>query len=379
MAERPTATEPDQVSPSEQLPRWLRLTLLALIVLWVVLGIRLLFTPPVAHPWLTNRDSLGHVLLFAIFGGLLAALVGLRSIPKLALALGAAIVVMVLVEIFQPLIDSSRNSDIGDISAGLIGLFGGGAAVLLLSRIRRRPVAMAVAAAALAASPVAQIISGGNIAPLETRWQCRDSSDQSGLDPIAGVPSLPVFLQTSDGRQVAGDPNPVQDGPIASDETMTLACALVQANAFTIIVDIESQDLSQRGPTRIVSLSEGTSTDQINLQIGQDGDGIDVRILVGNSYLFGETSSGVVSLDQTTQITVTYDNGSATLYVDEQTPISLDLPYDTLYGWHDDFVLLVGDELSRDRTFVGEIGSVAIFPAALSPQEVANARVFLNR
>ena len=69
-------------------------------------------------------------------------------------------------------------------------------------------------------------------------------------------------------------------------------------------------------------------------------------------------------------IAFTYSDGVGEIYKDGVLVEVLEFEADSLLGWDATYPLVVGDELTGDRTYEGEIHEVQIFTSALDESEV---------
>jgi hypothetical protein len=147
--------------------------------------------------------------------------------------------------------------------------------------------------------------------------------------------------------------------------------AIKKSNVITIEAWLIPANDKQTGPARIVSLSANTS--ERNVTLGQDGDIYDVRLRSTGADKNGLPSTG--SPKKTLQIKSTHvvftrdAAGSAILFVDGTQTIAKKVE-GKLSNWDDNFRLILANELTKDRPWLGEFELVAIYDRALTKEEV---------
>lgn len=159
---------------------------------------------------------------------------------------------------------------------------------------------------------------------------------------------------------------------IVSDEPAAeLVEACRGANALTIEAWVKPAALDQSGPARIVSLSKDTGSR--NFTLGQTDTTYIVRLRTTTTSDNGipelVTSEGTLKTEPAHVVYVRDPSGIARLYVDgvEQAtgPARGDLS-----NWDPTFHLALANEMTKDRTWLGEYHLVAIYSRALSAPEV---------
>lgn len=148
-------------------------------------------------------------------------------------------------------------------------------------------------------------------------------------------------------------------------------------NRISLEVWIKPENISQKGPARIASLSQNANSRNITLGQGLWGtlpaDLIDVRLRTTERSANGmpsfSTPSG--SLDLTlSHIVFTKDSsGTARIYIDG-TIIAEDVIPGDFSTWNPRFLLLLGNEATKDYPWLGEIYLMAIYDRALTSSEV---------
>lgn len=198
-------------------------------------------------------------------------------------------------------------------------------------------------------------------------------NDSSGVAP-------PLNLTIDDVGAVAW----VSGGLIINSETVissaTAATKIISAaklsNEITVEAWVQTSDLSQNGPARIVSIS-GSSVSR-NLTMGQGvynsgGDRIETRLRSTSTSNNGTpaTTTPVGSIDMAlVQIVYTRDAaGSARLLIDGVEQGSR-LVGGTLSSWSDAQKLMLANEKGGGRKWLGEYQLLAFYDRALSDEEI---------
>ncbi|MEM1255078.1 MAG: tandem-95 repeat protein [Cyanobacteria bacterium P01_H01_bin.21] len=161
---------------------------------------------------------------------------------------------------------------------------------------------------------------------------------------------------------------------IASNQAATkLIDGITQTQALTIEAWITPDNLTQRGPARIASLSANSGNR--NVTLGQDRDDYQVRLrttTTGNNGV-GKTVSSSGAQVETDLSHVVYSrdaNGLANLYVDNQLVGSNTIDGD-LSTWNDQYQFALANELDGGRAWLGSYDLVAVYNQAFDASEVA--------
>jgi hypothetical protein len=140
---------------------------------------------------------------------------------------------------------------------------------------------------------------------------------------------------------------------------------------LTVEAWIQSANLKQGGPARILTISKDISNR--NFTLGQDGNKYDLRLRTSNASLNGLPSlaSPVKSVStELTHLTYTREpSGKARLYLNARQVAEKNIPGD-LKDWDGNYRLALGNEFSNNRAWQGSYHLVAIYGRALSSQDV---------
>jgi concanavalin A-like lectin/glucanase superfamily protein/type IX secretion system substrate protein len=156
---------------------------------------------------------------------------------------------------------------------------------------------------------------------------------------------------------------------------ITQACK--QSNEISIEVWLRPSTLNQNGPARIVSLSADPSVRNFTLgQGGSDGvsDVFDVRLRTTESSSNGLPSvtsqTGYMSATEMNHVVYTHNgNGESRIYVNAIEVASENIGGD-FSNWDNTFHLIIGNEFTGDRPWLGEIYKLSIYNVALSEYKI---------
>ena len=146
--------------------------------------------------------------------------------------------------------------------------------------------------------------------------------------------------------------------------------ALRNSNSSSFEAWVQPSNVSQRGPTRLVSIA--ASPTQRNYLLGQETDEIHVRLRhtgksVDKPYLITKNSPLGTRL---VHVVHTYDGNTERLYVDgvlQSTQVTSRGAYS---NWYTNHKLTIGNEATGDRPFAGHIKMVAIYNRAIDSAEI---------
>lgn len=147
--------------------------------------------------------------------------------------------------------------------------------------------------------------------------------------------------------------------------------SIVQSKELSIEAWVKPANDNQSGPARIVSISSDTSNR--NVTLGQAANAWEVRLRTKSTSVNGTppivSASGTCSTELVHVVYTRDSSGNSVLYVNADAIVSQPVVGD-LSNWDDDFHLLVANEATSDRAWLGELHLVAIYSRALTPGEV---------
>jgi hypothetical protein len=142
--------------------------------------------------------------------------------------------------------------------------------------------------------------------------------------------------------------------PAWTDRAMAL-------NEITVHLRVRSSSTNQKGPARIFTFS--TNPYHRNLTIGQENADLSIRLRTPATSPNGlppHTISSVFSRPGWREIQLAIEPTQLVAHVDGRRVLSEPLPRRPLETWDRDFRLALGNELTGDRPWLGEISSALV-------------------
>ena len=147
--------------------------------------------------------------------------------------------------------------------------------------------------------------------------------------------------------------------------------AVQKTHAVTVEAWVKPNSTSQTGPARIVSLSADPSNR--NVTLGQQADTWELRLRTSATSANGipalSTKNGTLKAELVHVVSTHDAQGTTTIYVNGKSLIREETKGD-LSNWDPAYPLLIANEVTGDRAWLGELHLVAIYDKALSPDEV---------
>ena len=193
--------------------------------------------------------------------------------------------------------------------------------------------------------------------------------DRSGVRPQLDLTiEKPSAVHWQNGSLVVRSATRIQ----SSKPAKKIIDAAKRSGSITIEAWIRPQSDSQEGPARIVSLSAGPS--DRNFTLGQDETRYDVRLRTTSTSKNGIPSIAAAQNSAKailTHVVYTRDaGGNARIYINGRQQTSKRVS-GKLTNWGENFRLILANESSGDRQWLGTFYLVAVYKRALSPGEVA--------
>lgn len=198
------------------------------------------------------------------------------------------------------------------------------------------------------------------------------------VDPPAGSGSLfgegLELVGAGEVGQLSVGAEGTRLGDEARLETVEDAGVLVEAldrtDEVSVVVEVATADVAQAGPSRIVTLSEGIDLSSVNLHVGQQRDGLSLRLRRSCDVVW-TTVFGVFTDTDPHLVAVTIGHGRLVVAVDGVVRAVRGLGVVDFVSWADEYRLIIGNEFDSSRLFEGTISSVGIYDVALSSGELA--------
>jgi fibronectin type 3 domain-containing protein len=146
--------------------------------------------------------------------------------------------------------------------------------------------------------------------------------------------------------------------------------ALRSSNASSFEAWVKPSNVSQRGPTRFISIA--ASPTQRNYLLGQETDEVHVRLRhtgksVDKPHLITKNSP---LRTQWVHVVHTYDGNTERLYLNGNLQSAQVSSRGSYSNWYTTHKLTVGNEISGDRPFAGQVKLVAIYNRAIDNAEI---------
>ncbi len=228
-------------------------------------------------------------------------------------------------------------------------------------------------------------VGGRTTRGLVALYLLRETSGLVAHDSLA--PPLDLSRVTTAGPDFDWDPTGLTffgngselASPLLTPTKITTACKA--SNEVTAEAWVTPTTASQKGPARILALSNGISNQSIMLGIGEDGDAdsalarwiFRLNRTGGNRTIF-ESNDSVVTTKLQHVVVTAKQNVGLKFYVDTMeipNTRNSDVP-EGFGGWIDSNSFRFGSELgTNDRRFRGTISLAAIYCVALTTTEIA--------
>ena len=209
---------------------------------------------------------------------------------------------------------------------------------------------------------------------LEVLYDFRDARGNQVFDRSGKLP--PLDLQIDDMGQVE-----LRDGvltirgptKIATKSTgKRLVKAIQRTGALTVEVWLRPHGLQQDGPARIVTLSKDSGSR--NITLGQEGSSVEVRLRTSKTSANGipavTTRSRSLKEELMHVVYTRGRSGNVSVYINGKHSQRQRVAGD-LNGWDERFHLALGNEMSGDRPWMGDLHLVAVYSSEVRSDEVA--------
>ena len=199
---------------------------------------------------------------------------------------------------------------------------------------------------------------------------------------LSGVqPALDLSVDGSSSGSPQWQPGSmILDGNVllaTSGSAQRLSQSIQQSNQLTIEAWIDPLHLSQSGPARILTLSDGANERNFTLGQGMWGsnpmDTFNVRLRSSATDLDGmplvTTDAGSAETDLQHVVYTRGTNGAVSFFINGELVKTGSVGGD-LGNWDSNFRLGVGNEFDADRPWLGSVHLLAVFDRALSESEI---------
>lgn len=186
--------------------------------------------------------------------------------------------------------------------------------------------------------------------------------------PIAGLRYTSAALEWQDGAVQIRRNTALED----RSNTPRVRKALQASGQMTVDIELKTDSLQQLGPAVIFGLSSDHT--HRNLMIGQQGDGIELRLrtTAGDpaGVLDGLLVHQVLDTNRIQRITATCDGTRVRLFVDGQMRAEKSEIRGDFSCWGRNQILVVGNDPDGDSGWAGLIWRIAIYDRALKSTEI---------
>ncbi len=187
------------------------------------------------------------------------------------------------------------------------------------------------------------------------------------LDLVILDTSRVRWLSDSNGLQLINPGSAIKSGSSAGK----VHTALTATNQFTLETWVSPASLTQEGPVRIITMSEGTQRHQVNFHLGQQGPAASLRVRTICDYRNSTLMRRVFTdTGRPWHVVLTYDGAVERTFVygaEQETRQSMGGDFS---NWDPNYPLLIGNEATLDRPYLGEIFLVSLYDRALSNAEI---------
>lgn len=147
---------------------------------------------------------------------------------------------------------------------------------------------------------------------------------------------------------------------------------IVKGRGLALEVWVSPDNTQQAGPARIVSYSQ--DPDHRNFTLAQQGMDLNVRLRTGKTNRNATKPMlnvrQVFTHPQPVHLVVSYDFKEQKVYVNGNLRIRSPIPGGHFNNWDPDYCLVLGNEATGDRPWLGKIAYVAIYNQPLDAREV---------
>ena len=186
----------------------------------------------------------------------------------------------------------------------------------------------------------------------------------AALDLTIETPLVTDWLEGG-GLQISGAASIVSDG------AAKIVSACSANNEFSLEAWLTPENTTQAGPARIVSLSVDLTNR--NFTLGQEDDRYDVRLRTSATNNNGTPSIIVPASTVKTELThVVYTRdsaGNAAIYINS-IPQVVGNVGGTISNWNAGYDLMLANEVTGDRSWLGDLFLVAVYCQALDDNQV---------
>jgi VanZ family protein len=157
-------------------------------------------------------------------------------------------------------------------------------------------------------------------------------------------------------------------GVVSSSPPQRLHDDLLTGTGITVEIWAATHLNQQEGPARLLSYSGGYGSER-NFTVGQDGRDL-FMVLRATTSVPKMAMQNVFEFDEPRHIVFTYDFVEQRAYIDGNRQLHALVPRGDFSNWESSYVLNIGNEVTGDRPWVGQLFLVAVYNRALSEAEI---------
>jgi VanZ family protein len=165
---------------------------------------------------------------------------------------------------------------------------------------------------------------------------------------------------------------PEEGQVLSASSTEGLCGRFLSGKGFTLEVWAATDKPNQTGPARIVSYSLNPA--KRNFTLGQSKNKLIMRLRTTETDLNGDKPhvevDNVFSFADPQHIVVAYDFSEQRIFVNGQMRLRQRVPAGRFTNWDPSYYLVLGNEATGDRPWIGKIFYLALYNRALSKQEI---------
>lgn len=143
---------------------------------------------------------------------------------------------------------------------------------------------------------------------------------------------------------------------------------ILAGDGLTIEIVLRTANVDQSGPARIFSFSKDPS--RRNFTLGQQGSNLIFRLRTTNNNLNGTSPEliipGVFEDKELKKVSISYDNKDFIVMLNDQHFFDLSQRQSSMDNWDKDYPLLIANEATYNRPWLGDIYSIKLFNVPLT-------------
>lgn len=221
-----------------------------------------------------------------------------------------------------------------------------------------------------------QNLDADQAADLYAKTDPRDANPALVYDTSENTPALDLAITDPDHVTWIADGGLTIDSATtisSGADTSRLHTAITESDAITVEAVFTPANITQDGPARIVSYSNGTSNRNFHLGQTDAAYGVRLRTEFNTSGTPEAESNDVLVNDTREHVLFTYDSANEELRVYRNGTLEITEEWTgDLDNWNDGYELLLANEASGNRGWLGTLHRVAIYDGAINGIQADN-------